>query len=88
MDKKEKYIRYIIRDLLSKTIMEYGVEHLTVPFWVGKTYYRIFENSGPHSYPDFGEYMVNHYGVREEELEEIWDWYGWHVKSTITGDYG
>lgn len=97
MDKKlERYYHHIMDDLLSKTNMEYNSYNFS-PFWQeghsrSETLNGIIRNSSGDAhyiskFPEAIKYLRENYGVRDEDMEYLWDWYVWNIKSTITGRY-
>ncbi len=91
MSKKEKYINYIVEDLLKKTEIDYDMGMIK-PF-------SSFSSPHPLSsffpfslifyyfslYP-FSKYMQEIYGAREEEVEIIWVRYRQRIHSLIEND--
>lgn len=94
MDPKlERYYRHIMNDLLKNTIKEWDVTNFK-PFWSDSkdTYLNeIMDRYGEarpiFKFPKAIDYLRNKFGARNEDIKYIWDWYVWHVKSTITNDY-
>jgi|TARA_B110000211_G_scaffold198737_1_gene228800 hypothetical protein len=95
MNKKEKYYQYIIRDLLSNTIMEPFVYDFT-PFWIPRENIYPLGNivdltTGLPREPDGPYYVVDYmrekYGASDEDVKYLWDLYVWHIYTTITNIY-
>ena len=74
MNKKEKYINFIVDDLISKTEVTNTPfdREITFPFQP----YIFFNLYIPHDYKDsFNKHVSSQYGVRESEYGILWNLY-------------
>ena len=82
MDKKEKYINFIIEDLVSKTEIDYEQGKIKFPFFPLSfpLYYSplLFP-----SFSSFSNYIKEKYGAHSEEIEIIWKLYKERIKDKI-----
>ena len=78
MDKKEKYINYIVDDLVSKTEINDDVWGVKFPFSGNdfnrrsNTHHFFYMNTSPRN---FFVHIQKKYGVRKEESDIIWEQY-------------
>ena len=85
MNKKERYINYIIDDLVKKTEIDYETMRLTLPFLSSPTSFPFFFNLlSPH--PAFSEYVKERYGAHSEEINIIWNLYKERIQSLINNE--
>ena len=79
MNTKEKYYNFIIDDLVRNTEMDYEKEEILPPFYFfNPPSFHFFANSILHSYSipvTFTKHVTELYGVRDEEVDFIWDLY-------------
>jgi hypothetical protein len=81
MNKHQKYINFIVDDLVKGTEIiqlpkkRYNMTHdVKPPFHIPD--YISYTSFLPRSYPDtFPTYLQQRYGVREEEVGKIWNTY-------------
>jgi hypothetical protein len=85
--KQQKYINYIVSDLVRKTETDWKTGKVVYPYtnepvWnVPETRPNVFAVSTPKFITRFPKLMSDTYGVREEEVEMIWDLYKERIKS-------
>ena len=89
MDKKEKYINYVVEDLISNTEIDYDQEKIKYPFLPFNPPFL----SSPLPFPSPSFYLLpilpfaNHvrkvYGAHSEEIEIIWKLYKERIKDKI-----
>jgi len=84
MNKKEKYINYVVEDLVSKTEIDYDQEIIKYPF------YHSFPSISPPlnsllfpSLIPFANHVRKVYGAHSEEIEIIWKLYKERIQSLI-----
>ena len=83
MNKKERYINYVVEDLVSKTEIDYEQEIIKYPF------YHSFSSLSFHSllsHPPsllFANHVRKVYGAHSEEIEFIWKLYKERIQSLI-----
>ena len=75
MNNKEKYINYIVDDMVSKTKVDRVAQSFRFPYSDFYHFYRIHNNDYSPEKWQFINYVTEWYGVREEEMETIWDKY-------------
>ncbi len=84
MDKQEKYINYIVEGLVSKSDIKDTSWLVFLDFIVEVDIidYEMYD----YDYDDFiylwngfQEYIIDFYGVREDEVENIWDLYRYRI---------
>jgi len=86
MNKKEKYIKYIVGDLVSKTEIDYEQEIIKYPLSLS------LPISFPFSYfplpPPllFANHVRKVYGAHSEEIEIIWKLYKERIESLINNE--
>jgi hypothetical protein len=84
MNKQEKYINYIVGDLVKKT--EIINDRVTYPFDVGTTSGDLaFTNPQyiSHFKYVFPKYIIERYGVKDDEIKTIWKQYKERILSLI-----
>lgn len=87
MRKQEKYINYIVNDLVRKTEIDWKTgkvvyPHTNEPVWnIPETRPNVFAVSTPKFITNFPKLMRDTYGVRGDELEIIWELYKERIKS-------
>ncbi len=82
MNKQEKYINYIVDDLVKKTEIDYKRKG-TSPFLPPFTLFSLSLNNIPSAPGYFSNHIKEMYGVRDEEMEIIWDQYVERIKPFI-----
>ena len=80
MNKKEKYINYVVNDLVKNTEIDHDQETIKFPF-----YYNYILPSSPLPFPSilfyshhsttFSKHVIERYGVHDEEMRIIWNQY-------------
>ena len=91
MDKQEKYINYIIGDLIKNTEVKNEEEHIVLPFI---TTYPSFSTFTPyvfllliktpsHLFEEFITYVKGRYGASGDEVIEIWEIYVERIRQLI-----
>ena len=87
MDKKEKYIKFIVDDLVKKTEIDYDEKYMKFPFFFSKSSYVTFSPTPPFSIflpkRHFSIYLKDTYGVTDEEVKNIYNLYKERIKSLI-----
>ena len=89
MNKKEKYINYIVDDLINKTEINYVKKKISPPFsppLSNTSYYSfsLFSTLLLLSFSSyFSTYVKERYGTREEEVNIVWDLYRERIQSLI-----
>jgi len=92
MSKKEKYINFIVEDLIKKTEIDYGQERINFPF---PSSFLLSLSFSFHHLPltptslfpsSFSKYIRERYGVRDEEVQTIWGQYRNKVVSLINNE--
>jgi len=95
MNKKEKYINYIIEDMIKKTDIDYDREKIKFPFYspissspfLPSLYLFIPSHfSSPFLFSSFSNYIKEKYGAHSEEIEIIWDQYKERIESLINNE--
>ena len=79
MNKKEKYINYVVDDLVKNTEIDHDQETIKFPFY----YFSFLFHTHPFfsSLPAlsylifFSKHAIERYGVHDEEMEIIWNQY-------------
>ncbi len=88
MDRKEKYINYIVEDMLKKTRFIHDENKISLPFHNHGRYegfYDEFINYGMYKTMSsfFGDYVEDIYGTTSEEVSILWDLYKERIESLI-----
>ena len=80
--KLEKYINYVVDDLVKRTDVDINTKKIIPPFWTLPT---IHSSLGVPitMYPSVSDYIKNHYGSRDEEIQIIWDKYKQSIYTLI-----
>ncbi len=92
MNKKEKYINYIVDDLINNTEINYEQEIIITPFSSQSSFDPFYIISPSPYYPYrhslsiFSKYLKERYGVRDDESQIIWDQYKQIIKSLINNE--
>ena len=92
MDKKEKYYKYVLKDLVSKTEVDYDNESVNFPFPIPIPHtppvysllYSFFLSSS-FLILSFSEHCKVVYGLTDEEAEIIWGQFREIIKDKIWG---
>ena len=84
MDKKEKYINFIVDDLVKNTEIDYVNGYVRAPFlyppsmnFHKKFYFNLY------SHPSFMPHIKEKYGARNAEVLTIWGEYKERIKTLI-----
>ena len=85
MNKKEKYINYVVEDLISNTEIDYDQEKIKLPFLTPILYFFLLPPSSFFSsyFPFFSNHVRKVYGAHDEEIEIIWKLYKERIKDKI-----
>ena len=80
MGNKEKYINYVVEDLVSKTEIDYDQEIIKYPYQHSPHFSTYLLS--PHITSIFlSKYIKEIYGARDEEIEIIWKLYKERIES-------
>ena len=79
MGNKEKYINYVVDDLVSKTEIDYEQGKIKFPFHSHSSLFFNYLYLLPSSF--FSNYIKEKYGAHSEEIEFIWDQYKERIES-------
>ena len=84
MNKKEKYINYVVEDLVSKTKIDYDQEKIKYPYL--PNLFHLPQH--PILYPifSFRNYLKERYGAHSEEIDIIWKLYKERIQSLINNE--
>ena len=77
MNKKERYIKYIVDDMVKKTI-EDERSNITFPYFPEDRYKNAIlwrMESDRVYFEDFADYVIKFYGVKDIEIEPLYDDY-------------
>jgi hypothetical protein len=88
MNKQEKYINYIVGDLISKTEIDYEQKRIKFPSLLSSptfsfSFPHIISSLSSHLLPSFSTSFQQRYGARDEEIKTIWDRYRERIQSLI-----
>ena len=89
MNKKEKYINYVVEDLISNTEIDYEQEKIKYPFLPNQPHYTStllpFPSPSFYLLPilPFANHVRKVYGAHSEEIEIIWKLYKERIQSLI-----
>jgi hypothetical protein len=89
MDKQEKYINYVVDDLINKTEVDYGKKSFTTPFLQHNVEFNMFSfNTFSLKHSEtfglvFSKYVSNTYGVRGNEIKIVWGKYRTKIQRLI-----
>tara|TARA_R110000822_G_scaffold182462_1_gene322039 strand:+ start:30 stop:308 length:279 start_codon:yes stop_codon:yes gene_type:complete len=89
MDKKEKYINYIVDDLLKKVILDYDRKNIIydfLPDTMRKTFNVLYFRSNFIMFPyehEFNDYVTERYGASGDDMYVIWDQFIRGVKEMV-----
>jgi len=79
MNKKEKYINYVVEDLVKNTEIDHDQETIKFPFHSHSSLFFNYLYLLPSSF--FSNYIKEKYGAHSEEIEIIWDQYKERIES-------
>ena len=82
MDKKEKYINFIVDDLVTKTEINYEQGRINFPFSHIPSH-PFYSLSILFILSPFSKYIKERYGTRDEEINIIWRQYKERIQSLI-----
>jgi hypothetical protein len=68
MDKKEKYITYILDDLIKKSDIDYKMRTVKFPFYIDNFFWHFRQLSPTDSNLFLSEYLVATYGSHKDEI--------------------
>ena len=89
MDKKEKYINYIVEDMIKNTEIDYEQGKIkypsTLPFplLIFPLYNYPLTNSIISPFPSFSKYIIERYGIHDNDVDIIWKLYKGKIKELI-----
>ncbi len=84
MNKQEKYINYIVEDLVKKTEIDYDREEIISPFLpFFSPIASLLSLFLPYSFSSISKYVKDRYGTTDEEIQIIWGQYKQRIKSLI-----
>jgi len=93
MNKKEKYINYVVDDLVKNTEIDYDQEiikypfyHTTPPFTSTLIYFSLSSIPLFPSLIPFANHVRKVYGAHSEEIEIIWKLYKERIESLINNE--
>ena len=82
MDKKEKYINYVVVDMIKNTEIDYDQEkiksHSSIP---SLPLSFLFPFSSPLF--SFSKYVIERYGIHDNDVDIIWKLYKERIQSLI-----
>ena len=85
MNKHQKYINFIVADLVKKTEIDYEQGKIKFPFFQ----YLLTPYPFPlltSSFFSFSNYVKERYGARDEEIKIIWGLYKERIKELIDNE--
>ena len=83
--KLEKYINYVVEDLVKNTRIDYDNKRIYPPF--SSSLFIPFSFFSSHSsIISFSPYIQKRYGARDEEIQIIWDLYRERIKELIDNE--
>jgi len=80
MNNKERYINFIVDDLISKTEIDYEKEKIKFPF---RSPTPLISFSSYLSVFPFARYVIERYGTRDEEVHTIFGVYKERLQNLI-----
>jgi len=86
MDKrKEKYINYVVVDLISNTEIDYDQKKIKYPFLspFSLRSTRLLPHSLLFSLPPFSKYVIERYGIHDNDVDNTWEIYKGKIKEVI-----
>jgi hypothetical protein len=82
-DKKERFLQYIINELVNNTKIDYDEEEIIEPpFYTLHTFPKFSSLDFPLL--SFSNYCKDKYGLTEDEIEYVWDQYKTIITDKIT----
>lgn len=84
-DKRNKYINFVIDDLINNTKIEYerGRRRVYIPF-LNQSVFHIPFRSTPPPFPPFSKYCKDRYGLTGNDLDYVWEQYVTTIKDKIS----
>ena len=91
MSKQDKYINYIVDNLVKNTEIDYEEERINYPFFLHSSpvYFPFLHLSSStffYLYFSFTEYVKETYGTKDEEIQTIWDQYKERIQTLINNE--
>jgi hypothetical protein len=83
MDKKEKYINYVVDDLVKNTEIDHDQETIKFPFLHSPSSYFSLPPFYPYLFTFSIKYVKTRYGARYEEIKIIFILYKERIQSLI-----
>ena len=86
MDKKEKYINFIVDDMIKKTDIDYDREKIKYPPTPTYPYsfsffFSLLLLSRP--LPPFSKHVIERYGIHDNDVDNTWEIYKGKIKELI-----
>ena len=89
MDKKEKYINYIVEDMIKNTEIDYEQGKIKYPstlpfpsyFFPSFTSFSTILFYSP--LPSFSKYIIERYGIHDNDVDNTWEIYKEKIKEVI-----
>ena len=85
MNKKEKYINYVVDDMIKKTEIDYDQEKIKYPFSTSLLF--PFISLPPFLFilpsPSISKYVIERYGIHDNDVDIIWKLYKGKIKEVI-----
>ena len=80
MDKKEKYINYVVEDLISNTEIDYDQKKIKYPFspYIFFNYFFL-----TFIFTSFSKYVIERYGIHDNDVDNTWEIYKGKIKEVI-----
>ena len=85
MDKKEKYINYVVNKLVTQTKIDYDQGKILPPFYSSFSLYLFIP---PYSYSTllpikFSKHVIERYGIHDNDVDNTWKLYKGKIKEVI-----
>ena len=88
MNKKEKYINFIVDDLINKTKIDYEMVMLEFPFYFKNSAYIFpYRHYFPTNLITLKGILIEKYGAHDGELSVVWLQYKKRIKELIDNNY-
>ena len=83
MDKKEKYINFIVDDMIKKTDIDYDREKIKYPFSSSFSFFFFPFHLPSYLITSISKYVIERYGIHDNDVDIIWKLYKGKIKEVI-----
>ena len=83
MDKKERYINFIVDDMIKKTDIDYEQGKIKYPFSSSFSFFFFPFHLPSYLITSISKYVIERYGIHDNDVDIIWKLYKGKIKELI-----